>query len=102
MVCAHIRGVHCSDRRRRSFLPPRRPAGVRRSAAASFANRDGDCAMLTRMGEIVVRWPKIVLSVVLVMLGAGIVFGGKVSQELGVGGFTAPATESSQADTFLD
>jgi putative drug exporter of the RND superfamily len=58
--------------------------------------------MLTRLAVFVVRRPKMVLIAVLALLGIGIVFGGTVSEKLGVGGFTDPAAESSQVADFLD
>jgi RND superfamily putative drug exporter len=58
--------------------------------------------MLNRVGMLAVRWPKTILMAFLVLLGIGIVLSGSVSDKLGVGGFVAPATESAQADAFLD
>lgn len=49
-----------------------------------------------------VRRPRVVLIAVLALLGIGVVFGGTVSQKLGVGGFVAPAAESTQVADFLD
>ncbi len=58
--------------------------------------------MLRRLAGFAVRRPKLVLITVLALLGIGIVFGGTVSEKLGVGGFTDPAAESSQVADFLD
>jgi putative drug exporter of the RND superfamily len=58
--------------------------------------------MLTRLAVFSVRRPKVVLGIVLALLGMSIVFGGAVSEKLGVGGFTDPASESSRVDDFLD
>jgi RND superfamily putative drug exporter len=58
--------------------------------------------MLTRLATFVVRRPKVVLLAVAVLLGFGIVFGGTVSEKLGVGGFVDPAAESTQVADFLD
>jgi putative drug exporter of the RND superfamily len=64
--------------------------------------RGGWRAMLKRIGMVAVRWPKTILITFLALLGIGIVLSGSVSDRLGVGGFTAPATESAQADAFVD
>lgn len=58
--------------------------------------------MLTRLAVCTVRRPKIILFAVAALLGIGIVFGGTVSEKLGVGGFTDPAAESSQVADFVD
>ena len=58
--------------------------------------------MLRRLAVYTVRRPKVVLAALLVLLGISIVFGGSVSDKLGVGGYTDPTSESSQADEFLD
>src|ERR1700758_3939514 len=58
--------------------------------------------MLRHLAVFILRRPKVILIAVLAVLGIGIVFGGTVSHKLGVGGFTAPAAESSKADDFLD
>ena len=58
--------------------------------------------MLRHLAVFILRRPKVILIAVLAVLGIGIVFGGTVSQKLGVGGFTDPAAESSKADGFLD
>ena len=58
--------------------------------------------MLNRVGMLAVRWPKTILIAFLVLLGVGIVLSGSVSDRLGVGGFVAPATESAQADAFIE
>jgi putative drug exporter of the RND superfamily len=58
--------------------------------------------MLRHLAVFILRRPKVVLFAVLAVVGIGIVFGGTVSQKLGVGGFTDPAAESSKADGFLD
>jgi putative drug exporter of the RND superfamily len=58
--------------------------------------------MLGRLAVLVVRRPKVVLLATLTLLGIGIVFGGTVSEKLGVGGFIDPAAESTRADAFLD
>ncbi|MGA8544336.1 MAG: MMPL family transporter [Mycobacterium sp.] len=58
--------------------------------------------MLKRVGMLAVSWPKTILIAFLVLLGTGIVLSGSVSDKLGVGGFVAPATESAQADAFVD
>lgn len=58
--------------------------------------------MLTRLASFTVHRPKLVLAVVTVLLGISIVFGGGVSDKLGVGGYNAPSSESVQADAFLD
>jgi RND superfamily putative drug exporter len=57
---------------------------------------------LRRLAEFTVRRPKVVLVAVLGLIAIGIVFGGTVSEKLGVGGFVDPAAESTQADAFLD
>ena len=58
--------------------------------------------MLTRLATFAVRRPKVVLFAVLALFGISIVFGASVSDKLGVGGFTDPASESTQADEFLN
>ncbi|HZN82335.1 MAG TPA: MMPL family transporter, partial [Mycobacterium sp.] len=58
--------------------------------------------MLTRLAAFVVRRPKVVLLAVVALLGFSIVFGGTVSEKLGVGGFVDPAAESTQVADFLD
>jgi RND superfamily putative drug exporter len=58
--------------------------------------------MLTRLAAFVVRRPKVVLLAVVALLGFSIVFGGTVSEKLGVGGFVDPAAESTQVTDFLD
>ena len=58
--------------------------------------------MLTRLAAFVVRRPKVVLLAVLAVLGVSVVFGGTVSEKLGVGGFVDPAAESTQVADFLD
>jgi RND superfamily putative drug exporter len=58
--------------------------------------------MLSRLAGFTVRRPKVILTAVLALLGISIVFGGAVTQKLGVGGFTDPAAESEQVADFLD
>ena len=58
--------------------------------------------MLNRLAVFTVRRPKVILIAVLALLGVSIVFGGAVTQKLGVGGFTDPAAESAQVADFLD
>ncbi len=58
--------------------------------------------MLSRLAIFTVRRPKVILIAVLALLGISIVFGGTVSQKLGVGGFTNPASESAQVADYLD
>ena len=60
--------------------------------------------MLRSLAVFILHRPKVVLIAVLAVLGIGVVFGGAVSQKLGVGvgGFTDPAAETSKADDFLD
>jgi putative drug exporter of the RND superfamily len=58
--------------------------------------------MLRRLAVFTVRRPKLVLLAVLAVLGVSIVFGGTVSEKLGVGGFVDPAAESTQVADFLD
>jgi RND superfamily putative drug exporter len=58
--------------------------------------------MLNRLAVFTVRRPKVILIAVLALLGISIVFGGTVTQKLGVGGFVDPAAESSQVADFLD
>ena len=58
--------------------------------------------MLSRLAVFTVRRPKVILIAVLALLGISIVFGGTVSQKLGVGGFVDPAAESSQVADYLD
>jgi RND superfamily putative drug exporter len=58
--------------------------------------------MLNRLAVFTVRRPKVILVAVLALLGVSIVFGGAVTQKLGVGGFTDPAAESAQVADFLD
>ena len=58
--------------------------------------------MLSRLAGFTVRRPKVILIAVLALLGISIVFGGAVTQKLGVGGFTDPAAESEQVADFLD
>ena len=58
--------------------------------------------MLSRLAVFTVRRPKLILVAVLALLGISIVFGGTVSQKLGVGGFVDPAAESSQVADYLD
>src|SRR5262249_1904858 len=70
--------------------------------AKLFRNGSGSGGMLRQLAVFSVRRPKVVLAAVLVLLGISIVFGGTVSDKLGVGGYTDPTSESSQADEFLD
>ncbi|HEX9833438.1 MAG TPA: MMPL family transporter, partial [Mycobacterium sp.] len=58
--------------------------------------------MLTRLAELTVRCPKVVLGVLALLLGISIVVGGGVSDKLGVGGYNAPSSESTHAAQFLD
>jgi putative drug exporter of the RND superfamily len=58
--------------------------------------------MLRAVGMLAVRRPKTILTAFFGLLGIGIVLSGSVSDRLGVGGFTAPATESARADAFID
>ncbi len=58
--------------------------------------------MLSRLAVFTVRRPKVILIAVLALLAISIVFGGTVTQKLGVGGFVDPAAESSQVADFLD
>ena len=58
--------------------------------------------MLSRLAVFTVRRPKVVLIAVLALLAISIVFGGTVTEKLGVGGFVDPAAESSQVADFLD
>ena len=58
--------------------------------------------MLERLALFAVRRPKTVLAAALVLLAVGIVFGGSVSEKLGIAGFTDPSTEAARADDFLD
>ena len=58
--------------------------------------------MLSRLAVFTVRRPKVILIAVLALLGISIVFGGTVTEKLGVGGFVDPAAESSQVADFLD
>lgn len=58
--------------------------------------------MLRRLAAFTVKRPKSVLAAVLVLLGISVVLGGSVSDKLGTGGNTDPASESSKADEFLD
>src|ERR1700736_5157268 len=78
------------------------------SAGVVTASREGvsqplwSVGMLNRLAVFLVRRPKLVLAAVTVLFGISIVFGGTVSDKLGVGGFTDPKSESTQADEFLD
>ena len=58
--------------------------------------------MLSRLAVFTVRRPKLVLTAVLALLAISIVFGGTVTEKLGVGGFVDPAAESSQVADYLD
>ena len=58
--------------------------------------------MLSRLAVFTVQRPKVILIAVLALLGISIVFGGTVTQKLGVGGFVDPAAESSQVADYLD
>jgi RND superfamily putative drug exporter len=58
--------------------------------------------MLSRLAAFTVRRPKVILIAVLALLGISIVFGGTVTEKLGVGGFVDPAAESSQVADYLD
>jgi putative drug exporter of the RND superfamily len=58
--------------------------------------------MLSRLATFTVHRPKAILVAVVVLLGISIVFGGAVTQKLGVGGFTDPASESAQVADYLD
>jgi RND superfamily putative drug exporter len=58
--------------------------------------------MLRRLAVFTVRRPRVILSAILVLLVVSIVFGGTVTQKLGVGGFTDPASESAQVADYLD
>ncbi len=67
-----------------------------------FRNGSANSGMLGQLAVFTVRRPKMVLAAVLVLLGISIVFGSGVSDKLGVGGYTDPASESTKADEFLD
>ena len=58
--------------------------------------------MLSRLAVFTVRRPKVILIAVLALLAISIVFGGAVTEKLGVGGFVDPAAESSQVADYLD
>lgn len=58
--------------------------------------------MLRRLAALTVRRPKTVLLAVLVLLGVSVALSGSVSDKLGTGGNTDPASESSKADEYLD
>ena len=58
--------------------------------------------MLSRLAVFTVRRPKVILVAVLALLGISVVFGGAVTEKLGVGGFVDPAAESSQVADYLD
>ena len=58
--------------------------------------------MLSRLAVLTVRRPKLILIAVLALLGVSLVFGGAVTEKLGVGGFVDPAAESSQVAEHLD
>jgi RND superfamily putative drug exporter len=58
--------------------------------------------MLSRLAVFTVRRPKLVLTAVLALLAISIVFGGTVTEKLGVGGFVDPAAESAQVADYLD
>jgi RND superfamily putative drug exporter len=58
--------------------------------------------MLERLALFAVRRPKTVLAAAVVLLAVGIIFGGSVSEKLGIAGFTDPSTEAARADDFLD
>jgi putative drug exporter of the RND superfamily len=58
--------------------------------------------MLRRLAVFTVRRPKVILVAVFALLAISIVFGGAVTEKLGVGGFVDPAAESSQVADYLD
>ena len=58
--------------------------------------------MLSRLAVFTVRRPKVIIIAVLALLGVSVVFGGAVTEKLGVGGFVDPAAESSQVADYLD
>jgi RND superfamily putative drug exporter len=58
--------------------------------------------MLSRLAVLTVRRPKLVLIAVLALLAISVVFGGTVTEKLGVGGFVDPAAESSEVADYLD
>ena len=58
--------------------------------------------MLSRLAVFTVRRPKVILTAVFLLLVVSIAFGGTVTQKLGVGGFTDPASESAQVADYLD
>lgn len=58
--------------------------------------------MLTPLAVFTVRRPKVVLGALVLLLGISIVFGGGVSDKLGVGGYNAPSSESTHAAELLD
>ena len=58
--------------------------------------------MLRKLAEFTVKRPKLVLLLVAILLGASVVFGSGVSDKLKVGGYTDPASESSQVEDFLN
>jgi putative drug exporter of the RND superfamily len=58
--------------------------------------------MLEHLALFAVRRCKTVLAAAAVLLAFGIVFGGSVSEKLGIAGFTDPSTEAARADDFLD
>ncbi len=58
--------------------------------------------MLTPLAAFTVRRPKVVLGALALLLGISIVFGSGVSDKLAVGGYNAPASESTHAAELLD
>src|ERR1700757_3753975 len=102
MAFAHICGVLRAHPAGRPLLPTRPPAAVRHPAALDVDEQVPVAKMLRCLAVFTAQRPKVILIAVLALLGIGIVFGGTVSQKLGVGGFVAPASESTQVDDFVD
>ncbi|MDT5347319.1 MAG: putative drug exporter of the superfamily [Mycobacterium sp.] len=91
-----------------AILGPSSTRGARmiRPSTNTFRNFQGRHdrlpRMLTRLAMFAVRRPKVVLAAVVGLLGISIVFGGSVSEKLGVSGYTDPASESSRVDDYLE
>jgi RND superfamily putative drug exporter len=58
--------------------------------------------MVDLLARFVCRWPKAILTVAVLLVGAGAYAGYGVETELGTGGYTDPAAESSAARSVLD
>ncbi|MGO4443271.1 MMPL family transporter [Mycobacterium sp. 2YAF39] len=71
-------------------------------AAKVVRKCSANAGTLTRLAAFTVGRPKVVLGALVLLLGLSILVGSGVSDKLGVGGYNAPASESTHAADVLD